>query len=145
MHYQATIQVNSTTKDVFLALTENIDKWWGRIDHPPRGKGDAFSVFFGKTQWRFLVTAYDPFNAITWQCTHAHHDIEQLEKIDEWFQTEIYWDIEPKTYGAEVSILHQGLIPMLSCYEICETGWNYFVKTSLKRYLETGIGAPRHE
>ena len=145
MHYQTTIRLNSTPTEVFRALTEDIDKWWGRIDHAPRGKGDAFSVFFGKTQWRFLVTAYDPYNAITWQCTHAHHEIAELERTDEWFQTELYWDIEPKTDGAEVNLLHQGLIPKLSCYTICESGWNYFLETSLKNYLETGVGNPRYE
>jgi hypothetical protein len=37
---------------------------------------------------------------------------------------------------------HDGLIPELQCYRICERGWSHYLKTSLKKLVETGKGEP---
>ena len=65
-------------------------------------------------------------------------------KKDEWKGTEIKWKIAKSKTGSNVTLIHQGLIPELECYEICQAGWNYFLG-SLKNYLEYGEGYPYQE
>lgn len=36
---------------------------------------------------------------------------------------------------------HVGLVPRLSCYEVCESGWEHF-PVSLLDYAERGAGSP---
>ncbi len=64
---------------------------------------------------------------------------------EEWLNTELVWTFKENGSEVEVSFVHNGLTPELNCYKICESGWNFFISTSLKNYLETGQGNPRFE
>lgn len=80
---------------------------------------------------------------ITWCCIKAKHfDGDRTDIREEWLGTEINWQFTEKNKHVQISLLHNGLIPELNCYEICESGWNYFVGSSLKQYLESGEGSP---
>jgi len=144
MDYRNTIKVKTNQEDVFRAISVEIEKWWGKTDNPVYQVGDEFSIFFGTTEWRFLITEFSKYDQITWRCIKAHHIVDGLPGIEEeWLNTEIYWKLRAIGEYVEVSFLHKGLNPELKCYSVCEPGWNFFISTSLKNYLETGQGSPR--
>ena len=82
-----------------------------------------------------------PNRSLVWKVAEANHDLEGITKKDEWKGTTIKWKIAENEIGSKVTLIHQGLVPALECYEICEAGWGYFLG-SLKNYLETGRGYP---
>lgn len=59
-------------------------------------------------------------------------------EVDKW------WNIVKYETGSKVIFTHQGLVPELECFDVCQTGWDYFLG-SLKDYLETGKGNPFEE
>ena len=74
-------------------------------------------------------------------CSIFNSLLENLTKNDEWKGTAIVWKSTGNETGTRITLTHKGLIPKLECFEICRTGWNYFLQ-SLKKYLETGKGYP---
>ena len=103
------------------------------------------SVRFEKTTtWVMTVIEAFPNRSLAWKVSEANHDVEGLTKRDEWKGTTIKWQIAENEIGSKVTLTHQGLVPGLQCYEMCEAGWDYFLG-SLKRFLETGQGYPYQE
>lgn len=143
MNYASSITVEASQKDSFLSVSKEVEKWWGKVDASISAIDDEFSISFGATEWRFKVMAYSEFDAIVWKCVKAHHEHDGLENIkEEWLGTELYWRFIQKGEMTEIVFLHKGLAPNLNCYEVCETGWNFYIGQSLKQFLETGKGSP---
>lgn len=82
--------------------------------------------------------------SLVWKVAEANHDLEGITKKDEWRGTTIKWNIVEYETGSKVTLTHQGLVPELECFDICQAGWGYFLG-SLKDYLETGKGYPYEE
>ena len=96
------------------------------------------------TSWKMTVSESIPNRSLVWTVTEANHDLEGITKKDEWKGTFIKWKIVENEAGSKVTFTHQGLLPELECFEICQAGWGYFLG-SLKDYLETGKGYPYKE
>ncbi len=146
MNYEVSIKVKSNEENAFNAVASELNKWWGKIDNQVSKEGDEFSISFGNTNWRFLITEFSQHEKITWKCINAEHFVEGLTNIkEEWLNTELFWNFKKNNDYVEISLEHRGLTPALNCYDICESGWNFFISTSLKNYLESGHGNPRFE
>ena len=146
MEYKNQISTSANQKRSFYAIANKVDKWWGKTDNSISQIDDEFSIFFGDTEWRFKIIEYQPFEKITWLCVkanHVHGNLADIEK--EWLNSELHWRITDDNGKTEISFIHKGLTPDLNCYEVCETGWDYFISTSLKNYLETGHGNPHSD
>ncbi len=146
MDFKKTILVHTSKEKAFNAVTHNVNKWWGNVDNTDVSKmGDEFSIFFEEgTEWRFSVTKLDQFNKVAWKCIYANHSYGGIKGIkEEWLNSEIHFAFKDLAEDSlEISFEHKGLTPDLNCYEMCDAGWTHFITNSLKRYLETGIGAP---
>ena len=136
--YNKTVLISSNKEEVYLALTEEISKWWGDIDNIVQKKGDIFTVSWGEPWYKFKVTEFKPFNKITWECIDCNQIIGDLKGVEkEWVGTKLQWEIKTiNDKEVEVNIIHQGLIPEFACYKVCSSAWDNFVGNSLKNYLE---------
>jgi len=134
-NYSQDISVNTTIEKVFVALTENIDLWWGKTEKCLTKVGDKFTVSFGDANWSFQVTEFEPNTKLTWECIGGNPDFNA-----EWIGDTLYWNIEKQNDKVKISLLQNGLTPDMNCYEICNRGWNHYITKSLQTYLETGIG-----
>ena len=143
MNYRQVVTINSTLALTFKALTQDAMKWQGKVSNGVLKVGDEFTIEFGATLWKFKIQKHDAPNQLIWECIEAHHIHEGLSNIEkEWVNTTITWKIEAYNGQIKLKMEHIGLTPKLNCYEICESGWNYFILDSLKNYLETGKGKP---
>lgn len=140
--YSTEIVVSIQPELVYKAITEDIDKWWTELSNQALEAGDKLVVRFEKnTSWVMTVSEANPNRSLTWKVAEANHDLANLSKKDEWKGTTIKWEIVENKNGSKVILTHHGLVPKLECFDICQTGWNYFLG-SLKDYLETGKGYP---
>ena len=143
MDYQTSFYTSADKERSFEAITKEINKWWGTVDHSVGKLGDEFSIFFGDTEWRFKITQYAPNERLKWTCIKAHHLHPGLQNIkEEWLNTEVDWHITEVEGKIKIAITHNGLMEGLNCYEVCKSGWDYYLLTSLKNFLETGTGSP---
>ena len=140
--YSNQISINVKPELVFKAITKEIDKWWTELSNKINKVGDQLIVHFeDSTFWKIDVIEFIPNSSIEWYVESANHNLENLSRKDEWEMTRIKWEINENENGSTLTLIHDGLIPNLECYNICKAGWNYFLG-SLKDYLESGKGRP---
>jgi uncharacterized protein YndB with AHSA1/START domain len=143
--YSTEILISAKPESVYKAITKDIDRWWTELSNRAVQVGDQLAVRFEKTtSWVMIVSEAFPNRSLVWKVAEASHDLEGITKKDEWKGTTIKWKIAENEIGSTVTLIHQGLVPALECYEICQAGWGYFLG-SLKNYLETGKGYPYKE
>lgn len=142
LSYSTELFISAKPELVYNAITRDIDKWWTELSNQALEVGDQLTVQFEKTTyWVMMLSEACLYQSLVWNVTEANHDLEEISIKDEWKGTTIRWKIEENKTGSKVTFAHQGLVPALKCYEICEGGWNYFLG-SLKNLLETGKGYP---
>ncbi|MEZ5016379.1 MAG: SRPBCC domain-containing protein [Flavipsychrobacter sp.] len=143
MGYTTEIIIEAMPADVFNALTKKVQDWWGYTDNEVKELADIFTTSFDKTFWKFEITEYVPNKKLTWTCIDARHVHEGYNGIEkEWLGTKVKWELVLLADRTKVYFEHEGLEPELNCYELCSTTWEMFLVTSLKKYVETGIGKP---
>lgn len=146
MDYQTSFSTSADRETSFYAITKEIDKWWGKVDNSVDKLGDEFSIFFGDTEWRFKINLYVPFEKVNWHCIKAKHVHDGLQNIqEEWLNTNVVWEITQVNDKVKITITHLGLNENLNCFEVCKAGWDYYISTSLRNYLETDVGNPHFD
>lgn len=133
-NYLKEILVNATASQVFSALTQKLDLWWGKTDKPANIIGDEFTVYFGEASWTFKITEYVPNSKLTWECIGGKPDFNA-----EWIGDMLYWTINETDNNTKISLLQVGLTPDMNCYDICAPTWDKFIMISLKSFVETGV------
>ena len=143
--YSTEFPISAKPESVYNAITKDIDKWWTELSNQALLVGEQLIVRFEKTtRWVMTVSEAFPNRSLVWKVADGNHDLEDITTKDEWKGTSIKWKIVENETGSKVTFTHEGLVPALQCYKICETGWGYFLG-SLKNYIEAGKGYPFKE
>jgi uncharacterized protein YndB with AHSA1/START domain len=138
------IEIAASPAQVFRALTSEVRMWWTTSADDASVVGKSATFRFDESYQTMIVKDLVPERRVVWDCVEQVHANKTLSVHDEWVGTRLIWKIEPASRGCRLTFIHQGLVPQLECYEICEGGWDHYVE-SLKSYLETGTGDPyRH-
>ena len=136
--YTQKSKVKSTSKAAFDALNLEVSKWWGSVDKTVKEIGDQFTITFGNAYWNFEIKEFVKNEKVVWICIDG-----QPELNHEWIGHILTWSIlEIENSSIEISFHQQGLTNALPCFDICSAAWDRFILSSLKQYLETGIGVP---
>ena len=137
--YARDVAFGAPVARVFDALTtlDGLAGWWTPVvSGTPTSGGEIRFGFAGLDEVIVMrVEQATHPSTVIWCCvTHTGHP--------EWADTRIVFELEPGdgSSGA-LRFRHIGLVPRLSCYETCETGWERFL-ASLVEYAEDGTGAP---
>jgi len=142
--YTKTISIAANIKLVYKAIVFGIDKWWGTCEGSANSIGSIFKIKFnGDSYWKFEIIDLVENKRIVWKCIESNQD-HNLKGIDEeWLHSIVTWELTQNEDVTMVKFMHEGLIPSGICYEVCSTGWDYYLTNSLKIYLETGKGNPK--
>ena len=140
--YQKSITVSKSPAEVYAALTQHIPDWWSNdFLGASAKKGDQYNIAFGGTKKTFGIIEAIPGRQVAWKCLKAHIDMAALKNKSEWVGTKLTWTLNAAKEGTTLTFLHEGLNQSFECYNVCESGWDYFI-ASLQAYLETGKGTP---
>ena len=140
--YQKSFTVNEPVSEVYTAITRHIADWWSNdLSGAAAQAGDSFNIAFNNTRKTFQIAEAIPNERVVWKCIKAHIDMASLSNKSEWVGTTLIWTFAAEGQGTTLNFLHEGLNQSFECYDVCESGWDYFL-TSLQLYLETGKGTP---
>lgn len=143
-HYQQRFIVKVSPAEVYSALTtpEGLRGWWTQDCDVATEVGGTIHLRFGGTHKDMRIEQLVPGREVRWLCTLAHIDVDQLTHNDEWVGTQMVFHLTPDGKGStRLDFEHLGLVPTFECYELCSSGWRYFLG-SLKQFAETGQGTP---
>ena len=110
-----------------------VDQWWiGLYNEVVIGNyknvGDEFTFNAGggaHYSKQHLVELI-PLKKILWLVTESH--LSFLAKKDEWNNTKFGFDISDEEGQTKVQFTHEGLIPMIECYDSCSNAWTQYLK-----------------
>ncbi len=143
-NYQQSFTLKATPAKVYAAIStlEGIQGWWTQDCTGSTHEGASLHIRFGGTHKDLRIEQLEPNQSVRWLCTAAHINHESLTRKDEWVGTQMVFRLTPETNGyTRVDFEHIGLVPSFECYDLCNNGWNYFLK-SLHAYVEQGQGTP---
>lgn len=143
--YQCSVIFNASPDKVYQAITseKGLKNWWTPDCTIDTKVGEESTFRFDKTYNVMKIKELIPNKKVVWDCVKQHHDNDKFRKHDEWVGTEVSFYLSECNPGETVlNFQHEGLTKSLECFNLCENGWNYFLKDSLKSYIETGKGKP---
>ena len=146
--YECKITINAPPAKVYAALTtpEGLRGWWTTDCEVGDGPGSQSTFRFGKTTSVVRIEKLVPQQEVRWHCVEYFLDFSMVSKTDEWVGTSMVFNLTAASAeGTDLHFVHDGLTPDLECYALCEGGWDHFLKTSLKKFLETGKGEPYNQ
>ncbi|MDH5178061.1 MAG: SRPBCC domain-containing protein [Gammaproteobacteria bacterium] len=143
-NYTREIVVSSTPDEAYKALTTGFNRWWTADCNTVNYAEDKITFKFGPSFWVMRATNLVPGKIVELECIDAHHVHDGLPSsiLNEWKGSKLKWEIQKHEEKTKIVLVHEGLVPTLECYEVCERGWDYFFVISLKEYLDTGEGSP---
>jgi uncharacterized protein YndB with AHSA1/START domain len=144
--YHCEVRYQAPIEKVYEAITEEkgLKHWWTpdcTVSFPTVGAQSTFR--FNTTYNVMRIKELVPHKKVVWECIEQYHGEQKFTRTDEWVGTEIIFHlIKNSDDNTELHFIHRGLTQKLECFTLCQKGWNYFLKDSLKAYLETGTGKP---
>jgi len=139
LDYHVQLSVNATIEQAIQAISD-VPGWWARdVDGTAKKQADQFTVHFGKTWGKFLVSALTR-DCIVWAVTDCYLDL--LEDPKEWNGTRLIFRFGSADGQTIIDITHEGLTPDKECFNDCTNGWNFYFRESLLGYLEKEQGLP---
>ncbi len=139
LDYHVQLKVNTTAGQAIKAIS-NVPGWWAQeVDGTAKKQGDQFTVHFGKTWGKFLVSELS-CDRIMWAVTDSYLDL--LKDTKEWNGTRLTFQFGSVGDQTVIDITHEGLTPDKECFNDCTNGWNFYFRESLYGYLEKETGLP---
>jgi hypothetical protein len=136
-----TIVVDQSPAEVYAAIN-NVRLWWSLdITGATDTLGGVFEFRYNDmhiTTQR--ISELVPERKVVW-----HVIMSQLNFVadkTEWNGTDIVFDIKPRGGKTELVFTHVGLHPGVECYEMCNKGWSFYIRESLRDLISTGKGQP---
>ena len=132
--------VDQTPEEAFKAIN-NVRGWWGEgIKGGTENLNDEFiyrheDIHYSKHKLIEVV----PFKKVVWLTLDS--TLTFIKDTTEWNGTKVIFDISKKGDKTRVRFTHQGLTPAVECYDACNEGWTYYIK-SLHSLITTGKGHP---
>lgn len=142
-NYTSNFSVNLSAVEVMQKIS-NVPGWWGVSFTGSAGnKDDNFVIEMGGDSFfKCTVSELVPTKKIAWRVTDCNMPWYKDKK--EWAGTQMVFDLDERDGDTHVIFTHEGLTPAAECYVDCESGWTYWIQTSLVSYLTTGHGVFRN-
>jgi len=139
-NYQASFTAPVMAMEAFDAINRVSEWWTNSVEGSSEALGDEFTVRFGDTFVTMKIVESIAEKKVVWLVTDCL--LHWLQDKKEWLGTRMVFELIPENGATTVSMTHEGLVPQVECYENCETGWNFYIKESLRRLVTEKKGAP---
>lgn len=153
--FTTTIVVDNSPKEAFNAIN-NVRGWWSEeIEGPTKKLNDVFNYHFEDIhRCQIKLIEIVPDKKVVWLVMENYFKPgifgDAANKLPagaiadqtEWVNTTIHFEISEKGGKIQIRFTHKGLVPEYECFEICENGWNHYIRESLLGLITTGKGQP---
>jgi len=139
--YTVSIMVNTTPHEAFKSIN-SVTKWWTEnFEGSSQKLNDEFSVRFGDVHFsKQKLIEVIPDKKVVWLVTDSK--LNFIKDKQEWTGTKISFEISERNGKTQIQFTHQGLVPMIECFDACSNAWGDYINNSLRNLVNTGKGQP---
>lgn len=139
--FKTSFTVNHSPQQVYDAITQP-HKWWSEeITGSANKVSHVFDYHFEDIHTcKVKIEELIPFKKIVWRI--LENDFNFTTDKTEWVNTKEAFDITTSGTTTQLTVTHYGLVPKYECYQACYQGWTFYIQTSLKNLIVTGVGNP---
>ena len=137
-NFTATIEVAKSPQHVFNCITD-VTNWWSKDFEGSSSKlNDEFIIHHPNQHYsKQKLIEVLPGKKIVWLVTDS--TLYWLEKNkQEWTNTRMIFEISNTGDKTVLRFTHEGLVPEMECYAMCEKGWNMIIKDWLFHFVTVG-------
>jgi len=130
------VRIAATPDEIYkyLSTPDGIAKWFTKASFSKnKDSGELNLQLWDNTN--FSVTEISTRQELVWHCT---------SEDDEWFGTDIKFQLRPDSDKTIVIFDHSGWLEVSDFYRDCAMSWAYFLE-SLRSLIEDGVGTPEEE
>jgi hypothetical protein len=132
--FSTTILVDQKPAEVFNAINNVSDWWFGEIQGSTQKLNDEFIYKYETFHYsKQKVSELIPNKKIVWLVTES--SLSFVEDKSEWTGTKIIFDITEKDNKTQVRFTHQGLVPKSECYTECSNAWSGIIRNNLYKLI----------
>jgi len=137
--YTTTFTVPQPPAHVFAAINDPRGWWDGDITGTTDRLGAEFTYRYGRMHTSVQrVAELVPDERVVWDVVSS--TLTFVDEPEPWTGTRIAFDLEPVEGGTRVTLVHEGLVPALECFDQCSLGWDHAAGRSLREFIATGQG-----
>jgi len=137
--FTTSILVDQSTEEVFDAIMNVQDWWFGDIKGNTKQLNDEFSYRVGEVHFsKQKIIGVVPQKRVEWLVSDSN--LGFIKDTAEWTGTTISFDISKEGNKTRVVFTHHGLLPELECYDACSNAWTEIIQRSLSSLIKTGKG-----
>jgi predicted phosphohydrolase len=142
--FTTTILVDQSPKEAYDAIV-NVRGWWSENIKGSTDKLNEEFTYSAKDLHRctMKMTEAMPGKKAVWLVLDNYFNFTKDQR--EWDGTNISFDISEKDGKTQIKFAHNGLVPGMECYQICENAWSGYINNSLRDLITTGKGQPNEK
>lgn len=130
-----------------LTSAEGIHQWWTECCTMDPLVGGLAQFSFPRSGFSALarIKRLETNRLVVWDMLDCTHPAQSgFIDLHDWRGTEVAFELMPTNTGSTLSFAHRGLT-LLECKDVCMSGWQFFLGTSLRALLCDGVGQPYKE
>lgn len=137
--FTTTFVVSKSPPEVFAAVNDPRSWWDGEVTGTTDRIGAEFTYRHGDQHTSVQrIAELVPGERVVWEVVSSA--LGFVDEPEPWAGTRITFEFEPDDDGTRVTMVHDGLVPALECYDACSAGWQHVAGRSLRQFIETGSG-----
>ncbi|MFD0749961.1 SRPBCC domain-containing protein [Mucilaginibacter calamicampi] len=139
--FTTSFKVDQTPQQVYDAIIHP-QLWWSEeITGSADNVNDVFDYHFEDVHFcKVKIEELTPGKKVVWRILENNFNFTRDKT--EWVNTKVVFDVNTKGNQTEMTLTHYGLVPEYECYDACYQGWTFYMQTSLKNLISTGVGSP---
>jgi hypothetical protein len=139
--FTISLDLERTPQEVFDAVLD-VRGWWSEnVVGETASAGDEWDYAYQDVHdCRIRVTDVVPGERVEWLVLENRFSF--TENPAEWVGTRMVFDIRTAGERSTLTFTHVGLVEDHECYGVCVQGWDFYIGTSLRELVETGVGQP---
>jgi len=135
------LDLGATPEEVYDAVLD-VRGWWSEnVVGDTRSVGAEWEYTYQDVHdCRIRVTEAVPGERAEWLVLENRFSF--TEDPREWVGTRMVFEIRPADNRTHLRFTHVGLVEDHECYGVCVQGWDFYIRSSLRERVETGVGRP---
>lgn len=140
-NFTATISVDQNETITFNAIM-NFRAWWSEEIDGDTDKINGIFLYHYKDIHICKIKLIEKIEGVKLVYEVMDNDFNFINDKTEWVGSKLIFELSHEGNTTIVKFTHEGLVPEMECYNVCNKAWTGYITKSLHKLITTGKGNP---